>query len=119
MTNMALEAALGAALNRIAKWRAVFTGWQLGTRPKSDPEAQAVSDAREAQILMRVELNALLALLIDKGVINRDEYTHSILTECEHFEKLLQRKFPGFRAADEGMIMDAQRAAETTKGWRK
>jgi hypothetical protein len=31
-----------AALNVLAKWRGLFAGWQLGTRPKGDPESDAV-----------------------------------------------------------------------------
>jgi len=42
-----------AALNVLAKWRAHFSGWQLGTRPKGDPEGDAVRDHREATILLR------------------------------------------------------------------
>ena len=32
------------ALNVLAKWRTLLAGWQLGTRPKGDPECDAVSD---------------------------------------------------------------------------
>ena len=46
------------ALNRVAKWRTVFTGWQIGTRPKGDPECDAIRDASEARILLRVEVSA-------------------------------------------------------------
>lgn len=31
-------------LQRLGKWRTVFASWQLGTRSKNDPEAQAVRD---------------------------------------------------------------------------
>jgi hypothetical protein len=51
------------ALNRVAKWRGLFAGWQLGTRPKGDPECDAVRDHREITILLRVEASALTRLL--------------------------------------------------------
>lgn len=35
------------ALNILTKWRVLFTGWQLGTRPKGDPEGDAVREHRE------------------------------------------------------------------------
>lgn len=50
------------ALNRLAKWRTVFAGWQLGTRARGDPESDAVRDHREATIMLRAEVNALTAL---------------------------------------------------------
>ena len=52
-----LNELLNQALNRLCKWRAHFAGWQLGTRAKDDPEAQAVRDHRELSMLMRVELS--------------------------------------------------------------
>ena len=58
------------ALNRVAKWRTLFAGWQLGTRPKGDPESDAVRDHREITILLRVEQSAIIGLLIRKGIIN-------------------------------------------------
>jgi hypothetical protein len=32
------------ALQKLAKWRLIFAGWQLGTRLKGDPECDAVRD---------------------------------------------------------------------------
>mgnify|MGYP001587156880 CR=1 FL=1 len=40
-------------INRLTKWRTLFTGWQLGTRAKGDPEGDAVRDHREVTILLR------------------------------------------------------------------
>lgn len=54
------------ALNKLTKWRMVFAGWQLGTRPKGDPECDAVRDHREATMIQRVEISALSRLLIKK-----------------------------------------------------
>jgi hypothetical protein len=48
----AREAGYMAALNRLCKWRAIFAGWQLGTRAKGDPESDAVRDHREVTILI-------------------------------------------------------------------
>jgi hypothetical protein len=52
------------AMNRLAKWRTVFTGWQLGTRPKGDPECDVVSDHREATITPHAEYNTLARMLL-------------------------------------------------------
>ena len=108
-----------AALNRLAKWRTVFAGWQLGTRDNKDPEAAAVRDAREAQLLLRVEVTALTALLVEKGIIGVGEFEDQLVLECELQNKLLEEKFPGFKAVDDGLIVDPLVAKNTTKDWPK
>lgn len=104
--------------NRVAKWRLVFAGWQLGTRDMDDPEAQAVRDHREATIMLRAEANALAALLIAKGVFTAEEYTAQLEGECEYLCSLYEKQFPGFKARDDGMAIDTQVAVKTTRGWR-
>ncbi len=105
------------AVNRLAKWRTVFAGWQLGTRPKGDPECDAVRDHREATIMLRVEVSALVALLQTKGVITDHEYALALITEARKLNDDYEKLFPGFKACNDGIIMTAQ-AAETAKGWR-
>lgn len=109
---------LEAACQRLAKWRMVFTGWQLGTRSQTDPEAQAVRDHREATILLRAEVNALTALLIDKGGITLEQFQAQLLTEVEELSRAYEKRFPGFKATDYGMKINAVIAADTTRGWR-
>lgn len=106
------------SLNRLAKWRMIFAGWQLGTRPKGDPECDAVRDHREATLLQRAELSALTGLLIRKGVITSEEFTAALVQEAEMLEADLQRRFPGMAASDEGMVLTLPEAAETMKGWK-
>ena len=60
-------------INRLAKWRMLLTGWQRGTRPMDDPEAQAVRDHREATLILRAEMNAIARLFINCGLITREE----------------------------------------------
>lgn len=106
-----------AALQRLAKWRLLFAGWQLGTRPKGDPESDAVRDHREATLMLRAEVSALVGLLIAKGAFTADEFHASLGEEAERLSADLSRRFPGITAVDEGLRMD-ERAAETMKGWR-
>lgn len=106
------------ALNRLAKWRTVFAGWQLGTRPDTDPECQAVRDHREATILMRAEANALLGLLLKRGLLTEAEWLAALEREAVQLSKDYERRFPGFTATDNGITMDIAKAAETMKGWR-
>lgn len=104
-------------LNRICKWRSVFAGWQLGTRPKGDAESDAVRDHREGTILLRVEMNALCGLLLKKGVITMEEMLPEMHEEARLLCEMYEKRFPGFEATDYGMDMDS-RMVETTKGWR-
>jgi hypothetical protein len=105
-------------INRVAKWRTVFTGWQLGTRAKGDPEADAVRDHRELSILGRVQLSAMMAVLIKKGVCTEQELLEHMNAEAEYLCKAYERRFPGFKATDEGLTMDTAIAKDTMAGWR-
>jgi len=103
---------------RLGKWRMVFAGWQLGTRPKGDPEGDAVRDHRELSMALRAEINALTALLVAKGVFTTEEFTDQLQNEAQHLCQLYERKFPGFKATDDGMSMDVAIARDTMAGWR-
>lgn len=107
-----------AALNRITKWRTIFAGWQLGTRPKGDPESDAVRDHREVTILLRVEQTALTKILMDKGVITLEEFQQANIDEAELLSKDYEKKFPGCRATDSGIQMDISQVAKWMKDWR-
>lgn len=106
------------ALQRLCKWRTVFAGWQLGTREKGDAECDAVRDHREVTMLMRTELNALVGLLVEKGVFTAQEFTDRLQPEADHLSKQYERKFPGFKATDFCMEMNVSIARDTMQGWR-
>lgn len=106
------------SVNRLAKWRMVFAGWQLGTRAKGDPECDAVRDHREATLMLRAEVSAMTGLLIRKGVFTAQEFTDALVQEAEMLEADLQRRFPGFSATDDGIEMRLPEVAQTMKGWR-
>lgn len=105
------------SLNRLAKWRMLFAGWQLGTRTKSDPEAEAVRDHREATLLLRAEVYAISALLIAKGVFTPDDLHTQVGREAEELMALLERRFPGVVAHDAGLRLD-KRVLPWMKGWK-
>jgi hypothetical protein len=108
----------GAALNLVCKWRTVLTGWQLGSRPKGDPECDAVSDHREATIALRVEVAALTSVLIESGVISREQWQDALEVESLTLAEAYATRFPGFRAVPDGMAIDPALAAETMRGWK-
>ena len=109
---------LELALNKLCKWRTVFAGWQLGTRTKDDPESQAVRDHREVTMLLRAEVSALTSLLIQKGVIQQEEWYNELEKEAERLDKDYERKFPGCRTSQMGVHIDLQVAENWLKNWR-
>jgi hypothetical protein len=108
-----------AELEKLAKWRSVFAGWQLGTRLDSDPESQAVRDHREVTILLRAELSALTGLLIDKGVFTAAEFTQRVGEEARLLSEDYSRRFPGMEATEHGIAYDLEtiRRRGTMEGW--
>ena len=106
-----------AALNVLAKWRTFFTGWQLGTRPKGDPEGDAVRDHREVTILLRAEVSALVGLLIEKRVFTGDEWLAALGKEAKQLNADYEQRFPGVRASAGGLHFD-RRVLPWMKGWK-
>lgn len=109
-----------SALQRLAKWRTVFAGWQLGTRDKADPEAAAVRDHRELTMIMRAELSALTGLMIEKGVFTAQEFSDALEAEADLLSKDYEKRFPGVRATDTGIEMNVavMREHGTMEGWK-
>lgn len=107
----------GSAVQRLAKWRAVFAGWQLGTREKGDPECDAVRDHREVTILLRAEVSALTGLLIQTGVVSAEEFTEALEKEAEMLSADYAKRFPGVEATDEGLRIDPSTVLR--EGWMK
>lgn len=105
------------ALNILCKWRTLLTGWQLGTRPKGDPEGDAVRDHRELTILLRAEVSAFTRLLREKGLITDDEWLAALEHEARLLNRNYERRFPGVTASDTGLTFD-KRALPWMKGWK-
>jgi hypothetical protein len=105
------------ALNILTKWRTLFTGWQLGTRPKGDPEGDAVRDHRELTIMLRAEVTAFTSLLREKGVFTDDEWMAALQREAELLNQAYERRFPGVTASMDGLRID-KRALPWMKGWK-
>ncbi len=101
------------ALNKLAKWRTVLAGWQLGTRPTTDGETRAVRDHREATLLLRAEVTALTGLLIEKGIFTIEEFDAALEVEATELDAAFARKFPGFTATDNGITMTMPEARDT------
>lgn len=109
---------LHRSLNRLAKWRAHFAGWQLGTRPKGDPESDAVRDHREQTIILRAETTAIVGLLVNKGFITVDEFQAQLAEEADDLERAYQRRWPGAKASDDGMVYNPHEAFAWMQSWK-
>jgi hypothetical protein len=108
-----------AAVQKLAKWRAVLAGWQLGTRAKGDPESDAVRDHRECTLLLRSEVTALVRLGVERGLFSVEDFTRVNAEEAEHLSAAYERRFPGMRATEIGIeYYDMDKVRATTQGWR-
>lgn len=108
-----------AKLNRVCKWRSILTGWQLGTRPAGDPEAQAIRDQRDLLIVLRCEVSALVALLVKADVFSLRAWEAQLGDEADALDAGFRERFPGMESTEHGIaIVDPAKAAETMRGWR-
>lgn len=103
------------ALNRVTKWRRIFTGKMIGSNTDDDPHTVGMNDLQEARIIMRVELTALTGLMIRKGLITQEELAQAIEAEANMLNEDYSRKFPGFKAGNDGMHLEMPLAMETMK----
>lgn len=107
-----------AALQRLCKWRRVFAMWQLGrSAPFEHPTFKAVADHREVTLLMRAELSALSNLMVKNGAFTSEQFFGQMAVEAEHLCRAYEKKFPGIRADDTGLVMDMPAAGETLNGF--
>jgi len=104
------------ALNRLAKWRTIFTGWQVGHKTKDDAESAAIRDHREVTMLLRVELNAITRLLLKEKIFSEEDFHVAMTSEAILLDQDYERRFPGIRTSSAGLEFD-QRAKETMKDW--
>ena len=103
---------------KLAKWRQVFAGWQLGTRLKGDPECEAVRDHREVTMFLRAEVNALTRILLERKVIAPENLARIMAEEAAALDAQYEKKFPGMKSTPTGIDYQLPLAAETMKGWR-
>ncbi len=103
------------ALNRLCKWRTFYAGWQLGTRGTGDPECAAVRDAVDARLMLRVEVNSVVALLVQKGVFTEDEWERMLEGQAKAMNRDLEEAYPGIRATDDGLEITNPEGVATIK----
>ncbi len=100
------------ALEKLGKWRSVLVGWMLGTRAAASPGVQGYRDLIDRTLVLRVEVDALAQLLIRAGVITSAEFAAAIEESALHYDRLFEKKFPGYSTNATGVVIDP-RAVET------
>jgi hypothetical protein len=95
-----------SALTRLGNWKAILATWQLGTKAKGSPTSDAVRHHREATLKNSAMLEALLGVLISKGVITTDEFYTTIPMAVEAACSGLEHQFPGVKVTDKGIEVD-------------
>lgn len=111
-----LAARVEAALQRLAKWRSAFAAWHLGVNALMDkdmPGSRAMRDLEEGRMFQRAEMSAMTALLVEKGLITKEEFNEQLIIEAGFLEKHFERMFPGFKAVDVGLDMKMPEAGVT------
>lgn len=103
------------ALHRLCRWKNVLAMWQLGERDQTDGEFRAVADAREEALVRSVECRAIVGALFAKKIITEAEWANALIMEAQNMEKYMEKRFPGFRANDQGIEIAPDIAAQTKK----
>ena len=104
-------------LQILTKWRSVYK--MMATMGSVAAFEREVSQTHEKILLLRAENNALMALLVQKGVFTGTEFAAQLDVEAEHLCEQYEKAFPGFKATETGLTMDAKLAAQTMGGWKR
>ena len=79
----------------------------------------AGNDSFDVSLMARIDINALLALLIRKGVFTEQEWIDALQAEAEQYDRDLEKRFPGVRATDQGLqFYDVQKMRPWIKDWK-
>lgn len=103
------------ALEKLGKWRRFFAGWQLGTTSEADGAFRAVSHHREATLITRVELSAVINILIAKGIITETAFEEALGEAAAELDASFERMYAGFSSSPDGMKMKFPEARVTMK----
>jgi|GEM_PF-2040060 len=114
-TEDGIRAEYTRATEKLGKWRSVLVGWIWGTRHRGQPGTQGMRDLMDARLVARIELSAIAALLIEKGVFTRTEFMAQVAIEAGELDAMYERLFEGYRTTDQGLSIDPNVAVKTNQ----
>lgn len=109
-----IEDELFQAFMRVRQFARYSTGRLLGTVAASRGSYRFVMDLLEKATYLRIEVNAISKLLIDKGVMTEKEWGETLLDEVQHFEREMQKQWPEVTVQQDGggYTLDVQGAVK-------
>jgi hypothetical protein len=105
-----------AALERVTKWRRWLASQIIGTAPETKG-TRGIRDLQEARIILRVEVTAIIGLLLRKGLFTEEELQEALAEEADALNAAYSKAFPGVRATETGLTMDMPEAVYTMRAW--
>ena len=87
---------------RLRQWARVGVGRLTGSVSAESGTYKAVISMEEARLFHRAELTALGQLLVEKGLVTRDEITSATIDEMNELEKDLAKSWPEIEVAPDG-----------------
>lgn len=83
-----------AAAQRLRQFGRLTAGRMFGTMTPEDGRYQAVMGIEERGLFARAELNALVKLLVDKGVVTEADWTERVTAELAHLTETHEALWP-------------------------
>lgn len=74
-------------------------------RVNSMPRDKLLRDLDDGRLLMRCELQGIMALLIKKGIATQEEISEQVIDEMRWLLKILEKKH-GFRASEGSLVRE-------------
>lgn len=79
-----------------------------GVYPATDVRVKPLRALEDARLLIRCEHQALLKLLLDKGVLTLEEYTRQLIEELNYMIRVLEEE-TGVESTETGLVFHKER----------
>ena len=78
-----------------------------------DDAGAGLREILDTRLVLRAKVNAITGLCLDRGVFTAADFDAQLAEEADDLARALSARYPGWRATDDGLIMDMPAAAET------
>lgn len=120
MTIIELEKRAYTLAQTIRQFGRLQCGRLFGTVRTTEGRYKAMMDLLERCYFMRAELNAIAAILIDKGVVTREEFLTQHVAEFERYLAALRKEWPEIEVSTTGYTIkdvDALQRRTKSESW--